>query len=73
VWVKEKGLDDAERVARSLLSREGWATESLELSMRPTLEEMTRFDRAQSFAYNRALTDGAFVYFEPLHAKATGT
>jgi len=73
VWVKEKGLDEAERMARSLLSSEGWATGSLELSMRPTLEEMTRLDRAQSFAHKRALTDGAFVYFEPLQARATGT
>jgi hypothetical protein len=69
VWVDEKELDKAEGVARSLLADQGWAIESVELSMRPTPEDMASLDRAQSFAHRRALSDGAFAYYTPLEPR----
>ena len=66
VWVNEKHLDPAERLARSLLAREGWTIESVELSMAPTPQEIACLDPVQSAAHKRALSDGIFAYFVPL-------
>src|SRR5256885_317266 len=44
VWVNEKELEKAEGMARSLLAGQGWAIESVELSMAPTREEIAKLD-----------------------------
>src|SRR4051794_27099926 len=42
VWVNEKDMQKAEDIARALLASQGWAIESVELSMAPTREEIAR-------------------------------
>jgi hypothetical protein len=65
-WVNEKDLEKAEDRARALLAGQGWAIESVELSMAPTPEEIARLDPVQSSARRRALSDGSYAYFSPL-------
>lgn len=66
VWVNEKELDKAEGIARKLLADQGWAVESVELSMAPTPEEIAALDPVQSDAYKRALRDRSYAYFSAL-------
>ena len=63
VWVNEKDLDKAETMARALLAGQGWAIESVELSMAPTAEEIARLDPVQAAAHKRAMSDGSYAYF----------
>src|SRR5437660_320188 len=44
VWVNEKVLDKAEALARALLAEQGWAIESVELSMAPSPQEIAALD-----------------------------
>ena len=63
VWVNETGLDQAEGIARALLARQGWAIESVELSMAPTLQEIAALDPIQAAAHKRALIEGSYAYY----------
>jgi len=63
VWVNEKKLDRAEAIARALLWDQGWAIESVELSMAPTPQEIAALDPIQAAAHKRALSDGSYAYF----------
>jgi len=66
VWVNEKQLEKAEDAARALLAGQGWAIESVELSMAPTREEIARLDPVQSDAHKRALSEGSYAYFSAI-------
>ena len=63
VWVNEKVLDKAEALARALLAGQGWAIESVELSMAPSPQEIAALDPIQAAAHKRALSDGSYAYF----------
>jgi hypothetical protein len=63
VWVNEKELDKAEAIARALLAGQGWAIESVELSMAPNPQEIAALDPIQAAAHKRALSDGSYAYF----------
>jgi len=67
VWVNEKQLEKAEDAARALLAGQGWAIESVELSMAPTREEIARLDPVQSDAHKRALSEGSYAYFSAIN------
>src|SRR5438105_15252655 len=67
VWVNEKELEKAEGMARSLLAGQGWAIESVELSMAPTREEIAKLDPVQSDAHKRALSEGSYAYFSAIN------
>ena len=66
VWINEKVLDRAEALARALLAGQGWAIESVELSMAPTPQEIAALDPVQAAAHKRALSEGSYAYFSPL-------
>ena len=67
MWVNEKQLEKAEDAARALLAGQGWAIESVELSMAPTREEIARLDPVQSDAHKRALSEGSYAYFSAIN------
>jgi len=66
VWVNEKVLDKAEALARALLAEQGWAIESVELSMAPSPQEIAALDPIQAAAHKRALSDRSYAYFSAM-------
>lgn len=63
VWVNEIKLVKAEGLAKALLADQGWAIESVELSMTPTPQEIAALDPIQAGAHKRALSVGIYAYF----------
>jgi len=63
VWVNEIKLVKAEGLAKALLASQGWAIESVELSMAPSPQEIAALDPVQVAAHKRALSDGSYAYF----------